>query len=174
MSVLTSLVLVVVGLVLAFAGRRYVWLLIGASAFLLVFWVLSLLQMGDSLTALLISLAAGIVAAFLLRVATRLVLWIAGFVLVATAAGVLGERMGMEPWSTAWILTFLGGGVVGLVLGTLAHTVGIVIVTALGGAAMVMIGLPDLGLPLAPQVQDLIAPVLAVAGFIVQFVGWGR
>jgi hypothetical protein len=93
---LTALVLVVAGLVLAFAGRRYVWILIGATGFLLAFWLVSLIVPGNSLAAVLVALAAGVAAAFLLRGITRIILWIAGFVLVGTAAAALGERFGMD------------------------------------------------------------------------------
>jgi hypothetical protein len=170
MSLLTSLVLVVAGLVLAFAGRRYIWILIGATGFLVAFWLVSLILPGNGLAAVLVALAAGVAAAFLLRGVTRIILWIAGFVLVGTAAAALGERFGMDPWSSQWILTFLAGGVLGLVLATFARDFGIMIITALGGAAMVMIGLPDL-LPITGVLGDLVGPVVAVAGFIVQYAG---
>jgi hypothetical protein len=168
MSLLTSLVLVAAGLVLAFAGKRYIWILIGATGFLLAFWLVRLV-LGDSLATFLIALAAGVAAAFLLKGVSRIILWIAGFVLVGTAAVALGGLFGMEAWSAEWILTFLAGGVLGLVLATFAHGLGIMVITALGGAAMVMIGLPDLGLPLAGAIGDLIGPVVAIAGFIVQY-----
>ena len=168
MSLLTALVLVVAGLVLAFAGKRYIWILIGATGFLVAFWLVRLV-LGESLATFLIALAAGVAAAFLLKGVSRIILWIAGFVLVGTAAVALGGWFGMQPWSAEWVLTFLAGGVLGLVLATFAHGLGIMIITALGGAAMVMIGLPDLGLPLAGAIRDLIGPVVAVAGFIVQY-----
>ena len=173
MQVLTSLILVSLGLLLAFAGRRYVWILIAASAFLIVFRLVGLILPG-SLATLLLALAAGIAAAFLLRGISRIILWMAGFVLVGVAAVSLGERFGVNPWSAEWILTFLAGGVLGIVLATFARDVGIMIITALGGAAMVMIGLPDLGLPLASSLQDLAAPIVAVVGFIVQYSTRGR
>jgi hypothetical protein len=171
MSLLTSLVLVGLGLALAFAGRRYVWILVGATAFLLAFWLVTLILPGNGLAALLVALAAGIAAAFLLRGVSRIVLWIAGFVLVGSAAAALGVFLGMTQWSSQWILTFLAGGLLGLVLATFAHGIGIMVITALGGAAMVAVGLPDLGLPISGVIAGLILPVVAVAGFIVQYAG---
>ncbi len=173
MELLTSLILIGLGLLLAFAGRRYVWILIAATAFLIVFWLVSLI-LPPSLATLLLALAAGVAAAFLLRGISRIILWIAGFFLVGIAAVSLGERFGMDPRSAEWILTFLAGGVLGLVLATFARDIGVMIITALGGAAMVMIGLPDLGLPIASSLTDLVAPVVAVAGFIVQYSTRGR
>jgi hypothetical protein len=168
MSLLTSLVLVAAGLALAFAGRRYVWILIGATGFLLAFWLVRLV-LGNSLATFLIAVAAGVAAAFVLRGVSRVILWVAGFVLVGTAAVALGGWFGMEPWSAEWVLTFLAGGVLGLVLATFAHGLGLMIITALGGAAMVMIALPNLGLALSGAISNLIGPVVAIAGFIVQY-----
>jgi hypothetical protein len=169
MSLLTSLVLVGAGLVLALAGRRYVWLLIAATGFLLAFWLVNLILPGNSLAALLLALAAGLVAAFLLKGVSRIILWIAGFVLVGSAAVALGGIFGIEPWTAQWVLTFLAGGVLGLVLAHFMRDLGIMIITALGGAAMVMMGLPDLGLPLVGTVSDLLGPAVAILGFIVQY-----
>jgi len=174
MELITSLILVGAGLLLAFAGRRYVWLLISGTGFLLAFWLVGLILPGNSLATLLLALAAGIAAGFLFRALSRIVLWIVGFVLVGTAAVALGEWFGMVPWSSEWILTFLAGGVLGLVLATFARGIGIMVITALGGAAMVMIGLPNLGLPIASSVMNLVGPVVAVAGFIVQYSTRGR
>jgi hypothetical protein len=169
MSLLTALVLVGAGLVLAFAGRRFVWLLIGATGFLLAFWLVSLILPGNSLAAILLALAAGLAAAFLLRGVSRIILWIAGFILVGTAAVALGGWFGIEPWSTEWVLTFLAGGVLGLILAQFVRDLGIMIITALGGAAMVMIGLPDLGLPISGAISELIGPLVAIVGFVVQY-----
>src|SRR3972149_7480432 len=116
MGLVTSLILVGAGLLLAFAGRRYVWMLIAATGFLLAFWLVNLILPGNTIAVLLLALAAGIAAAFLFRGLSRIVLWVAGFILVGTAAVGLGERFGMEAWSSEWILTFLAGGVLGLVL----------------------------------------------------------
>jgi hypothetical protein len=168
MSLLTSLVLVGAGLLLAFAGRRYVWLLIAATGFLLAFWLVSLI-LPSSLWTVLIAVAAGIAAAFLLKGVSRIILWIAGFVLVGTAAVALGGLFGMQPWTAQWVLTFLAGGVLGLVLAHFAKDLGIMIITALGGAAMVMMGLPDLGVPIAGVLADLIGPAIAIGGFIIQY-----
>jgi hypothetical protein len=174
MSLLASVILVAGGLVLAFAGRRYVWLLLAASGFLLGWWLAGLVIRENLLAQLLLALAAGVAAGFLLRGLGRIVFWIAGFVLVGTAAVALGGLFGMEPWSPEWILTFLAGGVLGIVLARFVREIGVMIITALGGAAMVMIGLPDLALPLTAAVQELVGPVVAVAGFIVQYASRGR
>lgn len=174
MTLLMSLVLIGAGLVLAFAGRRLVWFLIAATGFLMGFWLVSLVLPGNSLAALLLALAAGLAAGFLLRGATRLVQWIAGFILVGTAAVELGGMFGIEPRSAAWVLTFLAGGLVGVVLATFLLELGLMIITALGGAAMVMIGLPGLGLPIVGALGDMVGPAVAIAGLIVQYSTRGR
>jgi hypothetical protein len=169
MSLITSLILVTAGLLLAFAGRRYVWMLIAATGFLVVFWVVSLILPEPNLWTLLLSIAAGLAGAFLMKGLSRLILWIAGLVLVGTAAVALGGSFGIVPWSAEWVLTFLAGGVLGLVLVQFVRDLGIMIITALGGAAMVMIGLPDLGIPIVGVLANLIGPAIAIAGFVVQY-----
>jgi hypothetical protein len=171
MSLVTSVVLIGLGLALAFAGRRYVWILVGATAFLLAYWLVTLILPGNALAALLLALAAGIAAAFLLRGVSRIVLWIAGFVLVGSAAAAVGVFLGMTPWTSQWILAFLAGGVLGLVLATFARGIGMMVITALGGAAMVMIGLPGLDVPIVSSLAQFMGPIVAIAGFIVQYAG---
>jgi hypothetical protein len=169
MPLLTSLVLVGAGLFLAFAGRRFVWFLIAAAGFLVAFWVVSFVLPGNSLVTLLLALVAGLAASFLMRGVTPRVLGIVGFILVGTAAVTLGSSFGIEPRSAVWVLTFLAGGIVGVLLAQFVLELGLVIITALGGAAMVVIGLPDLGLPTTGVVMGLIGLAVAVAGFVVQF-----
>ena len=135
----------------------------------MAFWLVSLVLPANSPATLLLALTAGLAAAFLMRGATRLISWIAGFILVGTAAVTLGGPFGIEPRSAVWVLTFLVGGLLGVVLAQFVLEVGLMIITALGGAAMVVMGLPDLGLPIAGTLADLIGPALAIAGFIVQY-----
>jgi len=174
MELLSPLILVGVGLVLALAGRRFVWLLIAAAGFLAAFWLTSLLFPEGGLVVLLVSLAAGLIGSFLLRGLVALALAIAGFVFVGTAAVALGSSFGIEVWSLGWIVIFLAGGVLGILLARFVADLGLIIITALGGASMVMMGLPELGLSLAASSQDLVGPVIAVAGFVVQYSTRGR
>ncbi|HSR49169.1 MAG TPA: hypothetical protein VLL77_14400, partial [Anaerolineales bacterium] len=90
MGILFSVILVALGLVLAFAGRRFIWLLVGAAGFLIGYWLASLVLPGNSLATILLSLAAGLAAAFLVRGATMLILSIVGFILVGSAALAFG------------------------------------------------------------------------------------
>ena len=174
MALIAPLILVVAGLVLAFAGRRFVWLLIGATGFLVAFWLASLLFPEGGLVVLVLCLAAGLLGSFLLRGLLVLALTIAGFVFVGSAAVALGGSYGIEPWSLGWLVIFLAGGIAGIVLARFVADVGLIIITALGGAAMVSMGLPELGPPLALNLTGLVGPVVAVAGFIVQFMARGR
>lgn len=174
MGILFSVILVALGLVLAFAGRRFIWLLVGAAGFLIGYWLASLVLPGNSLATILLSLAAGLAAAFLVRGATMLILSIVGFILVGSAAVAFGALFGISPFSLTGLVTFLAGGVLGIVLVRFVGSIGLMVVTAMAGAALVKLGLPDLGAPIASGILDLAGPVVAVLGFIVQFMGRER
>jgi hypothetical protein len=163
-----ALILVVAGLVLAFAGRRLVWLLIGAAGFLAAFWLVGLLIPEGGLIVFLLAVAAGIAGSFLLRGLTRMAVSIAGFVFVGTAAVGLASSYGVGPWSLAWIAVFAVGGVVGLLLALFVAEIGLVLITALGGAAMVTMAAPELGLPMSGTVAGLVGPAVFVLGAVVQ------
>jgi hypothetical protein len=174
MGLVIGLILVGLGLLLAFAGRRFVWLIVGATGFLIGYWLVSLILPGNSLATILLSLAAGLVAAFFVRGATMLILSIIGFILVGSAAVAFGALFGIHPFSLTGLITFLAGGVLGIVLVRFVGSIGLMIVTALAGAALVKLGLPDLGVAIASGMLDLVGPVVAVLGFIVQYMGRDR
>jgi hypothetical protein len=174
MGIVLSLILVVLGLLLAFAGRRFIWLLVGAAGFLFGFWLVNALLPGNSFATLLLALAAGLVAAFFVRGATRLVLSIIAFILVGSAAVAFGGLLGISFFSVSGIITFLAGGILGVVLVRFVGAIGLMIVTALAGAALVKMGLPDLGVPLGTTLMNLVGPVVAVLGFVVQYSGRNR
>lgn len=171
MSLIASLLLVLAGLVLAFAGRRLVWLLIAAAGFLVAFWVATLVLPEGGWPVLLAAVLAGIVGSFLLRGLTSLAISFAGFVFVGSAAVALGASYGVEAWSLTWIAIFIVGGVVGLLLARFVADLGLILITALGGAAMVTMAAPGLGLPASGALANLLGPLVFVLGTAVQFLG---
>lgn len=169
MDLLASIILIVLGLVLAFAGRRFIWLLIALAGFWLGFKLVALILPGqDELIQLLVGLVVGVLGAILARKFTHVLLWIAAFVLVGAALLTLGEIF--FPDSTLLlVLFFTVGGLIGLALVRWALGLAVIIISALGGAALVMQGLPAL-LGTTPGTLNLvIGIVVAVAGFIVQW-----
>lgn len=174
MEILASVLLVGLGLVLAFAGRRFIWLLVGAAGFLVGYWLADLLLPGNNLATVLLSVLAGVAAAFFIRGATMLILAIIGFLFVGSAAMAFGGLFGITPFSLPGLITFVVGGVLGIVLVNFVGGVGLMIVTALAGASLVKMGLPDLGLAIGSSVVNLIGIGVAIVGFVVQYASRNR
>ena len=169
MDLLAPIVLIVLGLVLAFAGRRFIWLLIALAGFWLGFQLVAWLLPGlDDTVGLLVGVVVGVFGAILARRFTHVLLWIAAFVLVGAAFLNIGEIF--TPDSTLiLVLLFIVGGLIGLALVRWALSLAVIVISALGGAALVMQGLPAL-LGTTPGTLNLvIGIVVAVAGFIVQW-----
>lgn len=166
---IAPIVLVIAGLVLAFAGRRFLWLLIGIAGFMLGYTLTSFFLPGGGWLQLLIGVVVGLIGAFLATRFTKLLLYIAGFVLVGTVLVAIGEIFGLQA-VLIQLLLFVVGGIIGLGLVKFAFNLSIVVISALGGAAMVMQGLPALLNTQPGPLNLVIGIVIAVAGFIVQ---WG-
>ena len=164
---LAPIVLVIAGLVLAFAGRRFLWLLIGIAGFMLGY-TLATIFLPAGLFALLIGVVIGLIGAFLATRFVKLFLYIAGFVLMGVVLMAIGGVFGLNGL-VIQLLLFVVGGVIGLALVKFAFNLSIIVISALGGAAMVMQGLPALLNTDPGPLNLLIGIVVAVAGFIVQW-----
>ena len=169
MDLLAPIVLIVLGLVLAFAGRRFIWLLIALAGFWLGFQLVAWLLPGqDDTVQLLVGVVVGVFGAILARRFTEVLLWIAAFVLVGAALLTLGEIF-VPDNTLILVLLFVVGGLIGLALVRWALGWAVIVISALGGAALVMQGLPGL-LGTTPGTLNLvIGIVVAVAGFFVQW-----
>jgi hypothetical protein len=165
---LTPLVLVVLGLVLAFAGQRFIWLLIGLAGFVLGYDLVTFFIPDQAGTVqLIIGVVVGLIGVFLARKFTHILLVVAGFVLVGNALLAIGTALNIEG-GFAQLLLFVVGGLIGLALVRMALKWAIILISVLGGASMVMLGLPDL-LNREPGALMLLGGlVVVVAGFIVQ------
>ena len=165
---IAPIVLVIAGLVLAFAGRRFLWLLVGIAGFALGY-TLATFFLPAGFFPLLIGIVVGLIGAFLATRFVKLFLYIAGFVLMGIVLMAIGEVFGLNGL-VIQLLLFVVGGVIGLGLVKFAFNLSIIVISALGGAAMVMQGLPALLNTDPGPLNLVIGIVVAVAGFIVQ---WG-
>lgn len=158
-----------VGLLLAFNGRRLVWLLIAAAGFILGYSLTRLfLPAADALVELMVGLILGLLFAFLARSLTRFALGVAGFLLVGGLALTLAEQVGFNAEISGWLI-FLIGGLLGIGLMLFAFDISIILFSVVGGAILFTEGLPALfGIPDADWIR-LAGLVLAVVGFIAQW-----
>lgn len=157
--------LVAGGLLLLF-GRRLFWLFVGVVGFVVVFRLADA-YLGGAGVGWVVAIAAGVLGALAAILVQRLAVGVAGF--AAGAAGFLwlAEQLG---WSVG-LPTLIGAlvaGVLGAALVGWLFELGLVALSALLGAALVVEGL---GLE---EPRGAVFVVLAIAGALVQLAGRRR
>jgi hypothetical protein len=85
MDIASALVLVVLGLAVAFMGRKLLWLFIAAAGFVFAYQLTSRF-LGESAISFVISVGVGVVAGYYATKFANLLINIAGFILVGNAA----------------------------------------------------------------------------------------
>jgi hypothetical protein len=174
MSFINALVIIAIGLVLAFAGKRFIWLLIGAAGFVVAYRIISWLIPGQSIGEFIVAAGAGLVLGWLATKFGKILLMIAAFILVGNLGLVVAGWFGITDLSLVGILFFFIGGLVGLAMLRWAGGLGLALISAIGGGAMVSYGLPMLfqsGGTLSTTlsaVSGLVFLVVAVVGFLFQ------
>jgi hypothetical protein len=168
---IAPIVLVLIGLALAFAGHRLVWLLVGAAGFIVGYKLVDLfLPFADDMVLLVIGIIVGLIAGWLATRFVSILVKIAAFILVGNVAIALVELFGVT--STLWIVVaFFIGGLIGLGLVRFALDLALILISAVGGAAMVTQGLPALLNREPGTFTALIGLVVLVAGILVQYRG---
>lgn len=168
---LVALTLVILGLILAFAGRRFVWLFIGLAGFVLGYTLTSFF-LSDGTVQLVVGVVVGLIGAFLARRFTTFLLNLAGFILIGAALMTIGEIFGLTTDENLWLLLilFVVGGLIGLSLVKFSFSIAVIVISALGGASMVVQGLPILlGREEPGNLNLLIAVLVAGGGMFVQW-----
>ena len=162
-------IVVGLGLILAFTGKRLFWLAVGIGGFA-VGWLLSGVFFSDridSMGQILVGLVLGIVGALVAIKGLPIV----GIALGGVLLGLLGLTLADE-WSgsnTWWkLLGFVVGAAIGVFLVKGAFDVGIALVTAIGGGVLVWNGLLD-ALPTMTTSVSWIGPIAALIVAIVGF-----
>ncbi len=175
MYAVAPLIEIVGGLAVAFLGRKLIWLIIAAAAFVLTF-NLSIWLFGDSTVSLVIAIVVGGIAAYFATRFANLLINIAGFILVGNAALVIYGWL--FPTDQIWIvlLVFVIGGLIGLGLIRYMFAIALIIISALGGATMVTAGMQMLGDSMSamswmsgPIIMSVVGVVVALFGFIYQY-----
>ncbi len=173
MQTLDAIILIAIGLVLAFMGKRFIWLLIGLAGFVLAYRVVSWLipgMFGKGLE-IVLGVIAGVIVGWLATKFTKLLLQIAAFILVGNAAVVVLSWFGIGTDRVLiQLIAFAIGGLIGLGLLRWAFNVAVALITVVAGAVLVAGGLRDLFSIQAGSswLLILITLVVAVAGFMFQ------
>ncbi len=168
MSILLAILFVVAGLVIAFYGKRVMWLVAGAAGFALGYILMQeFFSNLEEIWVIIISVGVGLVCAFLTTRFLRLFAFIAAFIFVGLVATVIAETF-FDNQIIYWAAFFVGG-LIGLAIMRFAFGPGIILITALGGAALVVKGLPWLlPLPLWSWLNLVVGLVVAIGGIFIQ------
>jgi hypothetical protein len=133
---LSGLVSVLLGAALLFAGRRLIWLFVGALGFIFGMQLASLLPQLSQTAVLVVGLIFGVIFGLLAIFLQRLAISIAGFLAGGFILTTLFTRLGVESLSN-W-LVYIIGGLIGLVLVTLLFDWTLIIFSSMAGAALLL------------------------------------
>jgi hypothetical protein len=161
--ILEGLLGVVTGIILLFFGRRFFWLAAGLLAFLFS-WQFLLNLLGDGSFPILAGIVVGILFAWL---AIRLIKTIAIVVAFLAGALALPYFLGIFGVDLAWVWMALIGGLLGLVVISMAFNWGLVLLTAWAGASAVSAGLQG-WLDLSEALAGLVFISLLLLGIVYQ------
>ena len=165
-SAILSLIL---GISLLFLGRRLFWLFVGVAGFIAGLTIApQIISSQSELVTLLIAIIFGIIGAFLAVFLEGLAILIAGFLaggyLMTTLIPSFGTSLSADPY-----VTYIIGGIIGLLLVAIFFSWAIIILSALLGAQIIM---PVLHINASLHWGVFIA--LVVLGIVVQASVWHR
>ena len=158
---MSGLVSVILGAALLLAGRRLIWLFVGALGFVFGMQLASLLPQLSESTVLIVGLIFGIIFALLAIFLQRLAIGIAGFLAGGFILTTIFTRLGVESLSN-WVV-YLIGGLIGIALVTLLFDWTLIIFSSLAGAALLLQSFST-----QTPAGVLILFLLALVGIIIQ------
>src|SRR5262245_48248148 len=167
---MVPLVRIVVGFALLLLGRRLYWLFVAGIGFLTGMelaqwllpgrpeWVFLVLALGLAMLGTLVAIAA-----------QKLVIGLVGFIAGGAIGVLLLRTLGAEGGVLAW-LVYVVAGVVGIVLMLTLFEWGLILLSAVAGANLIVSGVGE-SLHLSSQSALVAIVVVAIIGVIVQ-AGW--
>ncbi len=158
---LSGLISVLLGAALLFAGRRLIWLFVGALGFIFGMQLASLLPQLSETTVLIVGLIFGVVFALLAVFLQKLAIGIAGFLAGGFILTTFFARLGVEGLSN-WVV-YLIGGAIGIVMVLLLFDWALIIFSSLAGAALLLQSFSS-----DTPAGVLIFFLLAIIGIIIQ------
>ncbi|MBX0329140.1 hypothetical protein K2Z83_15820 [Oscillochloris sp. ZM17-4] len=163
---LSSIMLILVGLVTLFVGRRIFWVFVGVAGFI---FGLGVAQVGLSIQSqtlqILAGVCVGLIFAGLALAVQRPMAMVAGFIALGSVGLGLGTQLGAAP--VMQIALFLALGLIGVLLVAALFDWALIIVSALNGAAAVGGGLGEL-YPLSPLIATAVVIILIILGVAYQ------
>lgn len=172
MPIIEALIPIAVGALLAFMGKRFVWLLVGGTGFILAYDIVTFLIPGSGMFEIGAALVTGLVAGWLATRFTRILLMAAAFILVGHLGFAVANWFALGAGLSVILWLVCGG--IGLAVMRFFAGPSIAILSALGGAALVGNGVAMLlygdknG---GTWVPALVTLVVALAGLFFQLRG---
>lgn len=139
---ISSVLQIVAGSLLLLQGRRLFWLLAGSAGFVVgLFLANRLLRDQSGATVLVVALFFGVAGAVLAVVAQKALVGLVGFLAGGLGLLALVQALGFEPATLLQALIFVLGGVVGAYLLTAVFELGLIVLSSLIGANLLIGGL---------------------------------
>ena len=131
----------IIGIALLAVGRRLFWVFVGSAGFILGMALATHFVHGASgVVVVVAALVGGVVGLVLLTFAQQVAIGLGGFVLGGYAVSFFCRSTGLVGSQWLW-LTFIAGGIVGLVLVFALFDFALIFLSSLGGAALIIQGL---------------------------------
>jgi len=165
----TAILYLLLGIALLLLGRRLFWIFVGVAGFMVGSEFAAQYIAGPQGTSLLIAIAAGILGAVIAIFLQKAAIAIAGFViggyitLELLHTGALFPTASAGTHGTALTLPYIIGGIVGAVLLFVFFDWGLIVLSSLSGASLIVHGI-RFQHPAIP----LLFAILVVAGILVQ------
>jgi hypothetical protein len=165
----TAIANLLVGIVLLLLGRRLFWLFVGVAGFLVGMEIAKRFVAGPQATNLLIAIAAGILGAVIAIFLKKAAIAIAGFVIGGYIAVALLHESALLPTALSgihgatFVAPYIIGGIIGAVLLFVLFDWGLIVLSCLSGASLIVHNIPFQ----RPAISLLFA-VLVVIGILVQ------
>lgn len=162
-----GLVNAILGIALLVLGRKLFWLFVGAVGFVTGLQLAALFSQSSEALAVIIGLVIGLIFALLAILLQRIAIAIAGFLAGGYVVTVLAGMLGMDAGAFVWI-TFLIGGIIGVILVSLLFDWALITLSSLAGAALVVQAFFPRGGAGGPIFFVLLIAGVVIQGFILR------
>ena len=164
-----SIVSLLLGVVLLLLGRKLFWFFVGVAGFLVGMEIARQFAVGPQGTSLLIAIVAGIVGAVIAIFLRKVAIAIAGFVIGGYIAVELLRESALFPAAlvgihgTAFSVPYIIGGIIGAVLLFVLFDWGLIVLSSLSGASLIVHSIT-----FQRHTLQVLFAVLVVVGILVQ------
>ena len=159
---MVSLINILLGGALLFAGRKLFWLFVGAIGFVTGLQLVSTFWQGPESLAIVFGLIVGVIFALLAIFLQGIAIGIAGFFAGGFTLTALASMLGMDT-SAIFLIIYVIGGIIGLVVVIYLFDWAIITLSSLAGASLLVQAFVPQG-----GIGGVIFAILVIIGVVVQ------